>query len=1593
MSFDAITNWGEFFSNHYLDSVIASDVKALRKQWELDEAAGVLTARRRLRTAGNKYFEARAAAVEATGQRRPQAVAALNATVLEILGFEPHTQTRDFKRNTIDLVTLEVSATAETDSGLAVVALDAGLAVSVDELFEAEAATDPAASAQAPALLLTPGMRQSDNKAIWTAVEGVSELFATDEPPRYVLVVAGTVVLLAERAKWAEGRYLAVDLDAALERNDLRAAGELETVAALFSAEALVPGQGEAAAAIENMIEESYKHAIGVSQELRRGLRMSVELLANEVIGQLDANAREGKTKLFTRSDVDPAELTRQCLRYLYRLLVLLYAESRPELGIVPADDEAYADGYSLDRLRELCLVELDTDRARHGSHFHESLSLLFELTNKGYHADAAQQQLDLIAPTGGSLHQPEDSREDYLQFPGLDATLFDPSSTPYLNDITLRNETLQRVLRSLMVATGNKATDSASFISYAQLGINQLGAVYEGLMAYSGFFADQPLFEVARNGDPSDGTWMLPVGDADQYPDEVFVTETDEITGLDHRILHEQGSFVYRLAGRDRQRSASYYTPEVLTQSVVHHALAELLGLDDYAPPGGAANISRATDLLDLTVCEPALGSGAFLNEAINQLAAEYLKRAQTERGESLDADRYRRELQKVKAHFALNQSYGVDLNGTAVELAEVSLWLNCMHPGLKAPWFGLQLRQGNSLIGCRRATWSASQLKAQPWRHTGKSKVQPPVDRPLAEPLGADEIHHFLLPDHGWAAVADRKEAKELRPDRAAGLREWRKQILGAPGPADSARLAALAEGVEDLWAAASERVRLIQRGVRRFVDVYGVDGQPQQSAISRDRAEAALADPDSPLGRLRALMDAWVGLWFWPLDTDARLPTWAQWLDATEALVRPQEAAGRRGQLDLFDDLDALLAAEQGGTQHQSVAEIEAAHPWLAVARDAARQEGVWHWELEWAPAFAAGGFDLQVGNPPWVRPRWEDDLVLAEHDPWWGVTDKAPARVKADRRAADLASPSAARDYLAELASAQGVVEFLGSAQLWPALAGTQVNLYMGFMVTTWRHLNDRGTVGLIHPESHFTDPKAGALRRATYGHLRRHWQFVNAVKVFEDVGHTTLFGLHISGRTAPIRFLQQSSLFVPHTAELSLAHDGSGELPAIQLPGGGWDLRPHQARVIEVTESVLADWAALFDDPGTPAAEARLLRPVTTADLAVLRLLATHPTRLADQDYHWTRGWEETAAKADGTIEWDTQIPPTWDQVILQGPHFALATPFNKQPNENCRSKGDYSRWDLETLPARVIPRTNYQRACRPGEYTKRMPHWDGRPANQFWRLTWRRMTQPGSERSLQAALVIPGPLHVHTVSSMSLTDNSLTTGLVGLWSSLPFDYLMKVSGKPDVQVELIQRFPAFDPDHPLAPELLLRTLRLNALTEDYAPLWAELFAPAWTSDGWTNPDLTRSSLNHIGPVWTMDTPLRRDQDRWQALVEIDALAAVMLGLDAEQLCAMYRSQFAVLRKYEYRMVFDAEGRKIAANHQTAGYRQAELQDQAKAGDRSKEWKKLWNMYEAYTDDPASVDWGGHFRSPFVPADREAAMTRAHQEFTRRLAAR
>jgi hypothetical protein len=1524
-SFDSIVVGNDLVSEHWLAEQFPATVKVLRSAWKEREEQDKPTPRSGLLSLAGG-FGSRLAKLREQGSTTPRGfdgLRELHAAIRVALQLAGDEVPWVGERGGAELIIAAVAPGAPT--GTPVLVLQARDANTVEDLLDAEGS----------GRLLTPA--QLGPAVIESTATAISEVFQAEEPPALVLVTAGAWLLLAERGSWPEGRWLAIDLATVCDRRDTRAAGELETAAALVSNDALMPAD-DGSTLLLGLLEESVKHAVGVSQDLRDGIRESIELLATDVL-----NRRRQQALGDDRPDL-ARDLTRQCLRYLYRILFLLYAEARPELGVLPIGAPEYAEGYGLDRLRELVLTELTTESAQHGTHLYQSLATLFRLVNEGYPPETLGQE------GTQNLNATPVSDGGELRFEALRADLFSGTAIALLDEVGLSNRCLQQVLSRLLLSKKQRGRDRG-FVSYAQLGINQLGAVYEGLMSYTGSLAAVHSVEVATDGDRTKGSWVVPVSATEGFAEDWFVKVTDPETGLQRRVTYAPGDFVFRLSGYDRQRSASYYTPEVLTRLVVSHSLAELLDQDGKTTP--------AVDLLELTVCEPALGSGAFLVEAVRQLAEQYLHRRQAELGRQIPAEEYPAELQKVKAHIALHQCYGVDLNATAVELAEITLWLDAMHPGLRAPWFGLHLRRGNSLIGARREVYNVKQTVGRAWLTTV------PTARPLGTPVGTEEIHHFLLPSAGWGAVADTKETKELAPRDRDALNAWRKKITSALSASEQKRLTALAQRVEVLWGLALRRLEIAEQEARRRIEVWGATEVPAGTgAVQREQIEAVLTDPDGAYQRVHRVMDCWAALWSWPVTTNLEPPTRVQWFEALESLlgtVSKAEASGGRGLFDhesTWGDLDLAEQQERAFGQMRRVAEVLREHSWLGVCDAISAAEGFFHWELTFAPVFALrGGFDLQLGNPPWVRPIWDDALVLAEDDAWFGLTDKPSVATVAERRDAVLRAGT--RRYLDARAALAGVSAHLGSDVDRPLLAGTQPDLYRCFMDRTWRSMKLTGVVGLIHPESHFTEARAGGLRRQTYRRLRRHWQFRNEFKLFE-IGNTRNYGVHVYGHERSPNFVNAASLYHPDTIQRSLHHDGSGSEPGIKDDADQWDTRPHRSRIVHVDDSVLTSWAALVDEPGTPPAEARMLLPVTISSQVVLDTLARAP-RLDVVDFEWTAGWHETGDRTAGYFQAGSAVPTNLGDVILQGPHLGPANPFFQNPPPNYRNFKDYRPVDLEALAERAIPRTNYQRATPEATYLAGYPRWAGKPANQDFRLAWRRMADSSTVRTLHAALIPPGPMHTHGVLSLGNMPGRDLALAAGMWASLPVDFLVKASGTSEINQSIIRRFP-HPRDHPLVPLVILRTLRLNCLTAEYEPLWKELFDRSWTGDSWTR-DLPAAPLGEVAAEWSMATPLRRDAERRQALVEIDALAAVMLGISAEELCAIYRTQFGVLRKYERVMQMDANGRQVPKEV---------VKDVATKGDR------------------ADL---GRFEPPFTSVDREAEMTSAHAEFTRRLAER
>jgi hypothetical protein len=178
-------------------------------------------------------------------------------------------------------------------------------------------------------------------------------------------------------------------------------------------------------------------------------------------------------------------------------------------------------------------------------------------------------------------------------------------------------------------------------------------------------------------------------------------------------------------------------------------------------------------------------------------------------------------------------------------------------------------------------------------------------------------------------------------------------------------------------------------------------------------------------------------------------------------------------------------------------------------------------------------------------------------------------------------------------------------------------------------------------------------------------------------------------------------------------------------------------------------------------------------------------------------------------------------------------------------------------------------------------------------------------------------------------------------------------------------------------DHPLQEALVLRASRLNCVTDIYADLWRNVHKDAFAADQWASgrSRVNRPRLGAVALDWTAATPLRVAEDRRQALVEIDALVALILGVTADQLCTIYRTQFPVLYGYDHwDYAYDANGRLVPYEV---------LSVWRKKGDR------ITNAERTTTNQ------AGHtyiYELPFRLLDREADMRTAYAEFERRLAA-
>lgn len=373
----------------------------------------------------------------------------------------------------------------------------------------------------------------------------------------------------------------------------------------------------------------------------------------------------------------------------------------------------------------------------------------------------------------------------------------------------------------------------------------------------------------------------------------------------------------------------------------------------------------------------------------------------------------------------------------------------------------------------------------------------------------------------------------------------------------------------------------------------------------------------------------------------------------------------------------------------------------------------------------------------------------------------------------------------------------------------------------------------------------------------------------------------------------------------------------------------------------------------------------MLYPANRASADVLDKIAAAP-RLSDIGFEWTMGWNETTHRKLGFFKSAVAVADGWDDVIVQGPHFTVATPLFQQPDSAPGRERLYESIDLDVIGEDFVPRTNYQVAKPRDEYIASYPKWHGESSSMYFRLAWRRMADPSTVRTLHAAILPPGPCHVDLVRTASFSSSRTLACTAGIWSSVVADFFVKVAGLSELKYSSMGRLPLVR-NEVLESRILLRSLRLNCFVRPYAPLWEELYDEAWQQDSWVphiGVDYTsRAPLGAIGPKWEWATPLRRAADRRQALVEIDAIVAIMLGITAEELLTIYRTQFPVLQKYERDAVYDANGRQLP-------------------GKLASEYRRKGTL----KPDDLTV-CGVTYVEPFVGVDRERDMELAHKHFS------
>jgi hypothetical protein len=448
----------------------------------------------------------------------------------------------------------------------------------------------------------------------------------------------------------------------------------------------------------------------------------------------------------------------------------------------------------------------------------------------------------------------------------------------------------------------------------------------------------------------------------------------------------------------------------------------------------------------------------------------------------------------------------------------------------------------------------------------------------------------------------------------------------------------------------------------------------------------------------------------------------------------------------------------------------------------------------------------------------------------------------------------------------------------------------------------------------------------------YKRLQYHFQFTNEFTLFSEVHHNTVFGIQIyAGNKSDVSFYSISNLFHPSTIDPSFIHQQNGVAGGLKIKDSKsekyvWNIQPHPDRVVHFSEERLKVFAQLFEN-SKDGAVAKLVSIHTDSIISVLEKLSSFKSSVNSFQTKITEGWHETNDVNLQTIKRKTQFPVLENyEMIYSGPHFFVSNPLYKTPTEKCTLNSDYNIIDHSQIDENFVARTNYVPDQKPEAFptlikgfpvgtkssaeAKEFDNWI-----EYYKVGFRKMLSQAGERTLTGAILPARTSHTNGVISVIFKHNESLLELAGLTSSITLDFFIKTIGSSNLYDIRINSLPlGISPNY--KPQLFIRTLMLNCLNKYYAPLWEESWQESYKHDSWSKADDRLKPFDTLTPEWQWSSPLRNWYGRRWALVEIDVITAMALGLTLDELILIYNVQFPVLQQNEDDTWYDQRGNII-----------------------------------------------------------------------------